>query len=143
MSNNIVVGIDPGESTGFAQFENGKLTRLWTFKPLQAIAYLQSRDEGLYVMEDSRKQSCSFKNLFVGTAMFAFSRGRSVGTVDRLCNLYQEALGKNKLIMLSPREKGSKIKHDVFVIKTGWEGKSNEHSRDAAMVAWTFRNGAK
>ena len=45
--------------------------------------------------------------------------------------------------MVSPLQKGSKVNRDDFAIKTGWVDKSNEHNRDAAMVAWPFRNGAK
>lgn len=137
----IVTGIDPGESTGFAEYDDGKLVRLWTFKPLQAIAYLQMKEEGLFVMEDSRKQTTSFHDLKTNKRV-VFTTGRRVGTVDRLCDLYQSSLGNNKLIMVSPLQKGSKMSHDDFVIKTGWDGKSNEHNRDAALVAYPFRWGA-
>jgi hypothetical protein len=141
MSDNIVIGIDPGESTGFAQFENGKLTRLWTFKPLQAIAYLQSRDEGLYVMEDSRLQSFVFDRDV--NAKCTLKIARNIGQIDMLCGLYESALSRNQLIKLSPLQKGSKVTDaSMFNAITGWENKSNQNSRDSAMVAFPFRNGA-
>jgi len=138
----IVIGIDPGTSTGFAQYEDGKLTRMWTFKPLQAIAYLQMQDEGLFVMEDSRLQSFIFdRNV---NAASKLKIARNVGAVDGLCNLYQDALGKNKLIKLSPLDKGAKVTlNSRFFEITGFNGRSNQHERDAAMVALDFRNGVR
>jgi hypothetical protein len=139
----IVIGIDPGQQTGFAQYEDGKLTRLWTFKPLQAIAYLQMQDEGLFIMEDSRLQTVNYHGKDHNKSVI-FTVGRRVGTVDSLCGLYEDALGKNMLIRLSPLAKGAKVTNsDGFCKMTGWNGASNQHERDAAMVAWNFRNGAR
>lgn len=141
----IVIGIDPGTNTGFAQYEDGKLTRLWTFKPLQAIAYFQffTNDNVLFVMEDSRLQTVNYHGKEHNKAVI-FTMGRRVGTVDSLCGLYADALGKNKLIKLSPLAKGAKVtSSDGFSKITSWTGRQNQHERDAAMVAWNFRNGAK
>ena len=139
----IVIGIDPGAGTGFAQYEDGKLTRMWTFKPLQAIAYLQMQEEVLFIMEDSRLQTVNYHGKEHNKAVI-FTMGRRVGTVDCLCGLYEEALWKNKLIKLSPLAKGAKLTSaDKFSMITGWIGKQNQHERDAALVAWNFRNGAK
>lgn len=43
---------------------------------------------------------------------------------------------------ISPTRKGAKVDAERFAAITGWEGSSNEHTRDAAMVAWPYR-GAK
>ena len=43
---------------------------------------------------------------------------------------------------ISPKEKGAKLDAATFALMTGWQGKSNQHERDAAMVAWPYR-GAK
>ena len=37
------------------------------------------------------------------------------------------------------RAKGSKLDAEAFGLVTGWEGKSNQHERDGAMVAWQYR----
>lgn len=141
-----VIGIDPGESTGFASYEDGKLTNLWTFKPLQAILFLSNADHNdgtLYVLEDSRMSSANYHDT-TQTKAVIFTMGRRVGTVDRLCALYQEALGKNEMLRLSPLQKGSKWDHDALKAAAGWDkGQTNEHVRDAALVAWPYRRWIK
>ena len=41
---------------------------------------------------------------------------------------------------ISPKSKGAKTKEADFIAATGWQGRSNEHTRDAAMVAWPYRS---
>ena len=40
---------------------------------------------------------------------------------------------------MAQRAKGSKLDAEAFGLVTGWEGKSNQHERDGAMVAWQYR----
>jgi len=45
--------------------------------------------------------------------------------------------------MISPQQKGSKWNHDEFNAVTGWNGETtNQHVRDAALIAWPFRHKA-
>ena len=139
-----VLGIDPGENTGFASYEDGKLVDLWTLNPLDAIGYLsRTREEKqeniLFIMEDSRLQTVNYLGIKENKSVI-FTIGRRVVTVDGLCALYEAAIGKNKLIKLSPLQKGSKLGADYFKSMTGWDGKTNQHCRDAATVSWQFRN---
>ena len=41
---------------------------------------------------------------------------------------------------ISPKGKGAKVNAERFEQVTGWTGASNEHTRDAAMVAYPYRN---
>ena len=41
---------------------------------------------------------------------------------------------------ISPKGKGRKVDADRFHAITGWSARCNQHERDAAMVAWPFRN---
>ena len=43
---------------------------------------------------------------------------------------------------ISPLGKGHKMAADQFERITGWSKPSNQHERDAAMVAWPYRGAA-
>ena len=44
---------------------------------------------------------------------------------------------------VSPKGKGQKINGQSFASLTGWSGTSNQHERDAAMVAWPYRTAVR
>ncbi len=66
---------------------------------------------------------------------------RAVGSIDRICGQVEEICVSRDipLLSVSPLDKGSKVRAEAFREITGWEGKTNEHQRDAAMTAWRFR----
>ncbi len=69
---------------------------------------------------------------------------RNVGEIDAWCKLIVaicEELGI-PAHGISPKGKGAKLNAETFAKATGWKGKSNQHERDAAMVAFAYR-GAK
>lgn len=139
----VVIGIDPGKQTGMAWYRDGRLVMMGTFTPDTVAGILGNQDviPDLVVVEDSRLQTYfgrSGQNAR-GQAKIA----RDVGRIDGQCADIQaccERLGL-RLIRLSPKAKGAKLNHAQFAAKTGWPHKSNPHTRDAACVAWPFRNG--
>lgn len=155
MSIKYVIGIDPGANTGIAIYVRNKLDILETYPPLDAIRLLQKSEftanqkDLLVVMEDSRLQSVVFKRTNIrGGALSHESQlkiARDIGRIDMICTLLEDTcLAKGySLIRLSPKQKGGKVNSETFCKKTGWEGKSNQHERDAGMVAFPFRHGAK
>lgn len=132
-----LIGIDPGQSTGIAIYEAGILVELLTLQPHRVAQALQGAEK--VVFEDSRLQSHTWKR---GKNIPAtLKMARNVGQVDAWCHLISAVckdLGVPTL-GISPKGKGAKIKDAEFRLTTGWDGRSNQHTRDAAMVAWPYR----
>ena len=45
-------------------------------------------------------------------------------------------------MFVGPKHKGAKLDAEQFAKVTGWTGSSNQHERDADMVAWQYRGRA-
>ena len=138
----LILGIDPGANTGVAHFVDGELARLETIAPHQIERILREAMPARVVFEDSRLQSHTWTrgNSVAATAKMA----RNVGQIDAWCSLITAVCGELGIPAhgISPLGKGHKMAADQFERITGWTGRSNQHERDGAMVAWPYR-GAK
>lgn len=135
-----VVGIDPGVNTGWAMYTSGKLVLLDTIEPIDIQSFILTREADLFVFEDSRLQSAVWvpsKNKAVANNI-----ARKIGQVDALCAIIQDTCERYdiKYMRVSPKAKGGKMNAEDFNMLTGWTGRSNQHERDAAMVAFQLRN---
>lgn len=135
-----VIGIDPGVNTGTALYTNGKLLLLQTIEPIDIQSFILTCVADLIVFEDSRLQSAVWipsKNKAVANNI-----ARKIGQVDALCSLIQDTCERYdiKYMRVSPKAKGGKMNAEDFNGLTGWSTRSNQHERDAAMVAWQLRN---
>lgn len=138
----VVLGMDPGANTGVAIFVDGVLVELLTIPPHHIERTLRERMPSRVVFEDSRLQSATWTQ--AKTKAASQKMARNVGQVDARCaditahcaDLGIPAHG------ISPAGKGGKLDAKRFAAATGWAGPSNEHSRDAAMVAWPYRRAA-
>ncbi len=113
----MIIGLDPGQSTGIAYFVNGKLDGIGTIAPHEILEHISAA---------------------------ALKMARNVGEIDAWCKLivaHCEHLGI-PAHGVSPKGKGAKMDADSFSKLTGWTGRSNAHERDAACIAWPYR-GAK
>lgn len=135
-----VIGIDPGQHTGVAYFEAGKLVRLDTIAPWDMPTMLRNATGPLRVVfEDSRLQSHTWtvqKNRAAAAKM-----ARNVGEIDAWCKLIVGTCDWLQIPChgISPAGKGGKLNAAEFERLTGWAGRSNSHERDAAVVAWKYR----
>lgn len=141
-----VIGIDPGLHTGIAVFHGGKLIELRTCTPMELLTdeleHAACFRPCRLVFEDSRLIS----NLYSGAG---HNRGalakiaRNVGEIDAYCRMLVERCESLGIPAhsISPKDKGEKLNSDRFRALTGWATRCNQHERDAAMVAWRFRNG--
>ena len=136
----LLLGIDPGSNTGVAMYRAGELRKMRTVDPLEVIGLLRETVPDMVVFEDSRLQSPVWSaNKLRQAANLKIAR--DVGRIDMLCVLI-EATCKAMQIQchgVSPKGKGAKLDADQFRQVTGWVEASNEHTRDAAMVAWPYR----
>ena len=138
-----VIGIDPGMNTGMARYVDGVLVELETVMPWDVRIALAALRPALVVFEDSRKESHTWTRIASRDA--SLKMARNVGEIDAWCKLIEAecaALGI-KCMGVSPTGKGAKLAAPAFAKLTGWAGKSNQHARDAAMVAFPYRNSRK
>lgn len=134
-----IIGIDPGAHTGMALFNAGTLAELWTIHPCDVADYLASIKPHRVVFEDSRLQSFTWTT--VKNRAQALKIARNIGEVDAWCRLITVACERLEIpaLSISPKNKGAKMDHDSFCEMARWATKTNQHERDAAMVAWPFR----
>lgn len=136
----LILGIDPGASTGVATFIDGDLVQLDTIEPVEIAARIEAVRPARVVFEDSRLLSHTWTTIKSRPA--ALKMARNVGEVDAWCKLIVAVCAQLDIPAhgISPTAKGAKLQADRFAIITGWKGSSNEHTRDAAMVAWPYRS---
>lgn len=137
-----VIGIDAGVNTGIAIYKDGGLKELSTIEPIDiANIFICYAGDPLFVaFEDSRLQSHVW---IPGQSKgVAANIARKVGMVDAWCYLIERLCEKYDVayMRVSPKAKGQKLNAEEFKQITKWDGKSNQHERDAAMVAWQFRS---
>ena len=139
----LILGIDPGAHTGVATYVNGVLTDLETVGPHNIERLIRGRTPARVVFEDSRLQSHTWTSSASKAA--AAKMARNVGQVDAWCNLITSICAELGIAAhgISPAGKGGKLNALQFASVTGWLQRSNEHERDAAMVAWKYRGARK
>jgi hypothetical protein len=135
----MLLGIDPGANTGVAQYESGKLVRLDTIRPEHLPMVLAARRPNRVVFEDSRLQTHTWTR--GRNAAATAKMARNVGEVDAWCKLIVATCADLGIPAhgISPKHKGAKLDAEQFAAVTGWTAQSNEHTRDAAMVAFPYR----
>ena len=135
----LILGIDPGANTVLAIYIDGKLERLHTIKPVELYRFIRVEKPGRVVFEDSRLESFTWTQ--VKSRAAALKMARNVGEVDAWCKLITAICEACSIPAhgISPKGKGAKLNAAQFAVLTGWSGSSNEHSRDAAHVAWPYR----
>lgn len=135
----LILGIDPGASTGVATFVDGRLIGLDTISPSEIADRLDGSMPVRVIFEDSRLQSHAWTQ--VKSRAAALKMARNIGEIDAWCKLIVALCASRDIPAhgISPKGKGAKLNAKQFEAATGWIGKSNEHERDAAMVAWQFR----
>ena len=131
----VVIGIDPGVHTGFALSDGGKLVSVGCMAAVKAEEMvLQTMiDNGgkLFVrFEDARMRQ------------WFGSKGREAlqgaGSIKRDCGRWEEFLTHHNIphARIAPKANRTKLTADQFKRITGWQGRTNEHGRDAAMLVF-------
>lgn len=135
----LILGLDPGANTGVATFINGALTNLRTVEPSEIANAIRLANPQRVIFEDSRLQSHTWTQ--AKTRAAALKMARNVGEIDAWCKLIVSVCADLGIAShgISPKGKGAKLDAQQFEAVTGWCWKSNQHERDAAMVAWQFR----
>jgi len=139
---NIILGLDPGESTGFAIASRGELIDvmsgdLWTIARQVLGFHRTGRLLGV-VVEDSR--SLPIYQRHNRKPMKRDERDklcRNVGRVDRDCALWEAFLiGRGIPYVLRKPSKQKKWDARLLERITGYTKPTNQHGRDAARLVW-------
>lgn len=137
MTAHLMVGLDPGVSTGFAIWSRrdhvlcdvatlGITAAMVRVRLMSDIGSLHS-----VVFEDARLRT------WFGTKGKEALQG--AGSIKRDCSIWQEFLEGLEGVPfkpLSPQAKGAKVDAAMFARLTGWQGRTSEHARDAAMLVF-------
>ena len=138
----MIIGFDPGVQTGAAIFGEAKLLQLQTISPHEIAELIKTIKPTRVIFEDSRLTSHVFTT--VKSRAAALKMARNIGEIDAWCRLITAVCGDLNIAChgISPKAKGAKLDAKEFARVTGWLAKSNQHERDSAMVAWTYRSAA-
>lgn len=142
----IVIGIDPGTTTGFASWstESRALVRVESLRLHRALEEVRLLQEGsreittphhtplLVIFEDARTlRFRGGRNEKAGSKVL-----QGVGSVKRDCAIWQEFLEDMRIPYQAKVWSRGTTKWDAerFRQMTGWPGMTNEHARDAAVI---------
>lgn len=130
----ILIGIDPGVNTGFAIYDGNdlQLDTLTITRAMAKIIALQScSDIRMHVfVEDARRRQ------WFGNA--GRERLMGAGSIMRDCSIWESFLTEQgiQFTLIPPKYNTTKLDADQFKKLTRYAGRTNEHSRDAAMLVF-------
>jgi len=130
----LIIGIDPGVNTGISCWHKVEKRLLWVdcHSAVEAeILVLKMAAEGRNILvrfEDARLRK------WFGNAGREHLQG--AGSIKRDCQRWEEFLTHHNIPfeMVAPKNNYTKMTAAQFKMLTGWQGKTNEHSRDSAAL---------
>jgi len=138
----IYIGIDTGVHTGFAVYDTDLKALIYVKEyPIHRAMDIVKRlfDDGSDIkvrFEDARKRTWFGYH----TAKEDRARLQGAGSVKRDCQIWEDYLTDLRIPfeMVAPKNNATKLTAEQFRRITGYEGKTNEHGRDAAMLVYGF-----
>lgn len=126
------IGLDIGTNTGVALAIDGELREVFSTTILGAFDYVLEHKEAKFYIEDARKLKWGGYNK--GNT----GRLQGAGSVKRDASIWEEFMEKHGLdyVLVDPRSNRKKVDAKLFQRITGYEGRTNEHGRDAAMMVF-------
>lgn len=134
----IIIGIDTGKHTGIAVWnsEEKKFVEIKTMMLHQALQLVIThckvwgRENVQILFEDARQRK------WFGSASNAKMQG--AGSVKRDAVIWEDFCTDYKIPFraLPPAKGATKWSPELFKSVTGWNGKTSEHARDAAMMVF-------
>ncbi len=131
----IIIGIDPGVKTGIAVWDTdtSEFAQIKTCGILEAMETVndwRAVSEAILIIEDARKRKWFGNN--------SSAKRMGAGSIKRDCKIWQEYCDYHNLqCYFKPPSKGmTKWDSDKFKVVTGWQRRTSEHARDAALLVW-------
>lgn len=129
----ILIGIDPGVHTGVAAIDKEGLQVVSAMSAVEAEQFVHMRaaqagGQIAVFFEDAR-----LRNWFGSKGREAL---QGAGSIKRDCQRWEEWLIHHRISFskIAPRNNCTKLTAEQFKKITGWQGRTNEHGRDAAML---------
>lgn len=136
----VAIGIDPGTNTGIAVWnkQDKAFTQVACTKIHNAMQIVQYWADivltsGLIVrLEDARQ------HIWFGED--ARKRIQGAGSIKRDCSIWQDFLEEKGIPyeLVPPKENTTKVTAVYFNRVSGWQGKTNNHARDAGMLVLNY-----
>ncbi len=129
----LIIGIDPGTKTGYAEVEDGQLITVDTIAVHECLFRLREHHQagriGKVYFEDARLRT------YFGSA--GREKLQGVGSVKRDCSILDDFLTAYDIpaVAVKPAAGRTKWSADYFAKVTGWTKRTSEHGRDAAVLA--------
>lgn len=127
----IYIGIDPGTNTGVAAWDSD--THAWrsiqTMTIMEAIdlcRWMAQTQQVTIIMEDARLRK------WFGNSGREQLQG--AGSIKRDCTIWQEVFPD--IIKVAPKSNKTKLSSEAFAKITGWDKRTSNHARDAAMLVF-------
>ena len=134
MKARFVIGIDPGVTTGFALYdrEEKRLVAVESFQILEAMDEVRVR---VHLGIEIRFEDARMRRWFGKKGREAL---QGAGSIKRDCQIWEDfcRLHGIKATHIPPMDNLTKLNAGQFAKLTGWEGRTNEHGRDAAMLVF-------
>ena len=129
------IGIDVGTNTGVAVWDKSekRFVEIQTTSILKAMEIVKKYEKIDIVqvrLEDARKRK------WFGDS--GRERLQGAGSVKRDCVIWEEFLNDRKIpyMLIAPKNNNTKLSSESFKKITGYSGRTNEHTRDAAMLVF-------
>lgn len=131
----IMIGIDPGSTTGFALWEPNRKELISVgsdsmLKVMNLVLFQCKEQEHLIIIEDARLRKKFTKS------EWSPKRLQGAGSIRRDCSLWEEFCQENDLNYVMKHPRLTKLSAETFERLTKWEGRTNTHSRDAACIVF-------
>lgn len=123
------IGLDIGTNTGVALALDGVLKEVFSTTILGAFDFCLEHKDATFRIEDARKLRFDSGNK---------GRLQGAGSVKRDANIWEEFMKRHGLeyLLIDPRQNIKKVDAARFKKITGWDKRTNEHGRDAAMMVF-------
>lgn len=141
----IVLGVDPGTTTGLAVWDAKaqRFMRITSGRILDIIEEVRqlwrsitgSGDAVIVVVEDAR-QRFVFSKMDAEQAKYGAAVREGAGSIKRDSAIWEEFLSATGIPYDMRRPSGTKKSAEQFQKLTGYEGRTNEHERDAASAVF-------
>ena len=127
----ILIGIDPGVKTGVAMWSTkNKTLKLESRLIHQCILDFRAMMfyPDLVFIEDARKRKHFDEDVSY--------KAQGAGSVKRDCKIWEDFLTDMKIPFILRHPRNTKIDAPTFKTMTGYQGVTNQHTRDAAMLVF-------
>ena len=135
-----LIGIDTGVHTGYAlwDLESRELWDVDTLTITQALLRVKAISEAYRIkvfFEDARQRRCIPDTRDLGREM---GRRQGAGSVKRDCRIWEDFCRENGIPFeaVAPARNRTKLSAEAFRRLVGWQGRTSQHARDAAMLVF-------